>query len=402
MEEQDKMYAELKNAIARGIISLSDTEEMIAMIERKEYLEKHQYRIYEGKDGQWHTYLPDPAKKTKRRHIKRRTKAEVEDVVASFYKEGVDDPTIEDVFNEWQEYRLAIGKVKPATITRYQQDFDRYFYIFKRSKIRSISEMEIEKFLGGEIRKNLLNARAYSNLKTILRGILKYAKRKKLIFFEVESLLAEMDVSDRELKRTTVDDEKEIFYDDEYERVLQYCYEHRDDICCLGVALMFVTGLRVGEVVSLTRSDILDGAIYVHRNETKYRKDGHIVYEVEERPKTPAGIRHVIVPDMYGWVLDGLRKVPNGFIFTGKSGRLHTQAIRKRQYQICRKLGIPVRSPHKARKTYGSILLDGHADTKLIERQMGHTDISCTEAHYHRDRKTVDQKRAIINAIFEH
>ena len=396
------MYAELKTAIIQGIISLSDTEEMIAMIERKEYLEKHPYRIYEGKDGQWHTYLPDASKKTKRRHIKRRTKQEVEDVVAAFYKEGTDDPTIEDVFKEWQEYRLAIGKVKPATITRYQQDFDRYFYIFKTTRIRRVSEMEIEKFLGGVFRENLLNARAYSNLKTILRGVLKYAKRKKLIYFEVETLLAEMDMSDRELKRTMVDDEKEIFYDDEYERILAYCYEHRDDICCLGVALMFVAGLRVGEVVSLTGGDILDGAVYVHRNETKYRQDGHIVYEVEERPKTPAGVRHVIVPDRYKWVLDGLKSPSDTFIFVGKSGRLHTQAIRKRQYQICKKLGIPVRSPHKARKTYGSILLDGHADAKLIERQMGHTDISCTEMHYHRDRKRVSQKREIINAIFEH
>lgn len=43
------MYAELKTAIIQGIISLSDTEEMIAMIERKEYLEKHPYKIYEGK-----------------------------------------------------------------------------------------------------------------------------------------------------------------------------------------------------------------------------------------------------------------------------------------------------------------------------------------------------------------
>ena len=386
------MYTEtlLKKLILSGIITVSDTEEIMLM--------EHKYKVYEGGDGLWHTYLPDPSKKTKRRHIKRRTRKEVEQVIIN-YRQQQDDPTIEEVFNEWQDYRLAIGKVKPATIMRYQQDFNRYFAPVKNVRIRSFSEMEIEKFLAGNFRENLFNARSYANMMTLLRGILKRAKRRKLIFFEVETLLKELDVSDRELSHVVKDDESEIFYDDEYERVLSYCYDHRDDVCCLGVALMFVAGLRVGEVVALTDSDILDGSVYVHRTETKYRQDGHVVYDVEERPKTPAGVRLVVVPDKYRWVLEGM-EAREGFIFTGASGRLHTQAIRKRQYQICRKLGIPVRSPHKARKTYGSILLDNNVDRRFIERQMGHTDILCTEQHYHRDRRTLEQKREIINAIF--
>ena len=44
------------------------------------------------------------------------------------------------------------------------------------------------------------------------------------------------------------------------------------------------------------------------------------------------------------------------------------------------------KSPHKIRKTYGSILLDNHIDNKLIIEQMGRTDIRCTEEHYHRNR----------------
>ena len=392
----------LKKLISSGIMNLSDTEEIISMIERKEILERHQYKVYEGSDGLWHTYLPDSTKTTKRRHIKRRTKNEVETAIVKHYQADLSNPTIEEVFDEWQQYRLAIGKVKQATIERYRQDFNRYFISVKSVPIRSFSEMEIEKFLGGVFRENVLTARSYSNMMTLLRGILKRAKRRKLIFFEVESLLKEIDVSDRELKHPVPEDEKEIFFDDEYEAVLSYCYEHRNDLPCMGVALMFIAGLRVGEVVALTHGDILDGTVYVHRNETRYTKDGHLRYDVEERPKTPAGVRNVIVPDKYSWVLDSLGSGrSDAFIFTGKSGRLHTDAIRKRQYQICRKLGIPVRSPHKARKTYGSILLDAHVDRKLIERQMGHTDILCTEHHYHRDRKTLQQKRNIINTVPE-
>lgn len=32
------------------------------MNKREEYLIKHPYEIWEGKDGKWHTYLPDAKK----------------------------------------------------------------------------------------------------------------------------------------------------------------------------------------------------------------------------------------------------------------------------------------------------------------------------------------------------
>ncbi len=67
--------------------------------------------------------------------------------------------------------------------------------------------------------------------------------------------------------------------------------------------------------------------------------------------------------------------------------------------RVCKKLNIYHKSPHKIRKTYGTILLDNHIDNKLIMGQMGHTDIVCTENHYHRNRKSIDQKSQIISSI---
>ena len=66
-----------------------------------------------------------------------------------------------------------------------------------------------------------------------------------------------------------------------------------------------------------------------------------------------------------------------------------------------RKLGIYHKSPHKIRKTYGTIPFDNHIDNKLIIGQMGYTDISCTENHYHRNRRSIDTKSRIISNIPE-
>ncbi len=75
--------------------------------------------------------------------------------------------------------------------------------------------------------------------------------------------------------------------------------------------------------------------------------------------------------------------------------------IRRRLEKINRKLGIKHKSPHKLRKTYASILLDNNLDNNLITSLMGHTDISMTEGHYHRDRKDQDKKNALVSNLVE-
>ena len=57
------------------------------------------------------------------------------------------------------------------------------------------------------------------------------------------------------------------------------------------------------------------------------------------------------------------------------------------------------KSPHKSRKTYGSILRDNKIDDNLVIQQMGHVDISTTEEYYHRNMKSVVRKAAILNEI---
>lgn len=390
----------LNDAISHGILDLAVIEEQLNMVKRQEYLEKHVYKIYQGKNGRWCTYLPDDEKK--RKLVSKKTKAELEEVIVDYYRKNEFNPTVEYIFKEWNERRVRLGKIKPATATRFDHDFDKFFGEFGKRKVKSLAPNEILDFLEEQISLHNLTRKAFSNLKTLMRGILKRAKKLGAFDYSVDLIFSDLDVSDREFRRKIVNDAEEIFYDDEIELILNYCKYHSDDLSCLGVVLMFVSGMRVGEVVTLKHSDILQGEIYVRRTETQYYENGTNHFEVSEYPKTPAGIRRVIIPDSYLWLLEKLRKGDDEFIFIGMHGkRMHTNQLRKRLYQICRKLEIPVRSPHKLRKTYGTILLDNHIDNKVIERQMGHTDVSTTEVHYHRDRKRTQQKRDIINSIAE-
>ncbi len=177
--------------------------------------------------------------------------------------------------------------------------------------------------------------------------------------------------------------------------------EHKD-IRNLGLQMLLVTGLRVGELCTLKWSDVEDDHyIHINRTETKLYVDNKPVYEVKEFPKTKAGIRTVIVPQDYRWIFKELRKInPSGeFIFMKNDKRMLGSAFRDRLYNVCVKIGIDKKSPHKCRKTYASILLNHGVDESLAISQLGHSDITCTENFYHKDLRSDSEKASIIDEI---
>ena len=194
-----------------------------------------------------------------------------------------------------------------------------------------------------------------------------------------------------------------MFDENELPIVLDYL-ENELDLKNLGILLMFLTGIRVGELVTLKHSDF-NGIIFkVQRTETRVPSpNGGYDYNVKEFPKTEAGVRNAIIPEEYAWVASRL-KVQNPFgeyIFFENGKRLTTNQIRRRMERMCRTLKIVPKSLHKARKTYGSILLDNHVDNRLIIDVMGHTNIAMTEGHYHRSRKSLERKARILSEIPE-
>ena len=110
------MNYELNYLIEHGIIDVSSIQSMYEMNKRKELLDKHPYDYCQGKNGKWYVYLPD---KEKGRVLKKRnTQKEIEDVVVGYQSELIDNPTIEEVFNEWNDYRLDLKKIEKSSHTR--------------------------------------------------------------------------------------------------------------------------------------------------------------------------------------------------------------------------------------------------------------------------------------------
>lgn len=391
----------LQYAVDNGMLDLAYVQEKIKMSKRKELLNKHPYKIWEGTDGKWHTYLPD--EKKGRIPRKRNTLEEIQQVVVDYWKQQEENPTIEEVFNEWNDRRLELEKISPSTHLRYKLDFKRYYEEMGKKRINSITEIEIEDFLEEQVSKFNLTAKAFSNLKGITKGFLKRAKKRNLISFNVTSMFDDMDVSNIKFRIQIKEDFQEVFGEEEMPVIMEYLTNNIDahNLCLL---LMFVSGIRIGEAVALKKEVVSQNTIKIRRTETKYKdKEGNTVCEVKEIPKTQAGIRTVVIPQNYEWIIrEILKNNPFGeYLFMRNGERLTAQAVRRRLERICKKLNIYHKSPNKIRKTYGSILLDNKVDERMVIQQMGHTNVRCTENHYHRNRRTIEKKTEILNEIPE-
>ena len=169
------------------------------------------------------------------------------------------------------------------------------------------------------------------------------------------------------------------------------------------VLLMFVTGMRIGEVAIFKHENInfINNTVSVRRTETRYKKTAKIFTTLKNIPKQKDGIRNIVVPTSYKWLLIYLsdNSSEQDYVFTENSKRLTTLLIRERTYKICKEVGVYKKPPHKIRATYDAILLDNGIDKRFVKDQMGHADIKTSEVNYHRNRKDIDTKQRIIDGI---
>ena len=141
--------------------------------------------------------------------------------------------------------------------------------------------------------------------------------------------------------------------------------------------------------------------ININHMEVLYKGDDGVrcKFEVVDHAKTVAGLRKIIVPDAYISFFKTLRLKNDGeYVFTNNHGkRLHGRNFSDKLYRLCIKLNIPPKRMHKIRKTVCSKLCDSGVDNRLLLKQIGHTDRRTTETLYHRDRRTDEEKREILN-----
>ena len=135
-EQENSLYnvnAVLQYAVDHDMIDVQYVQDQIEMLKKKELLKKHPYKIWQGKDGKWRTYLPDEEKG--RNMKKRNTEAEIEDIVAEYWKEKIENPTVRELYDEWVTDKLKRREILKEI--RKRNPFGEYLFEKNGERIRT-------------------------------------------------------------------------------------------------------------------------------------------------------------------------------------------------------------------------------------------------------------------------
>ncbi len=151
--------------------------------------------------------------------------------------------------------------------------------------------------------------------------------------------------------------------------------------------LLYATGLRVSELVSLQLNDLdLESRVLVARgkgNKERLVPVGAPAVEAVKAYLATARER----------LLRGRRS--KDLFVTPRGGRLTRQGFAKLLRRHARAAGIRrAISPHKLRHSFATHLLEGGADLRAVQAMLGHADVTTTQIYTHVDRTHVKRLHA--------
>lgn len=140
------------------------------------------------------------------------------------------------------------------------------------------------------------------------------------------------------------------------------------------VNTLFLSGLRAGEMLSLTVGDYLlsEGVVTVRKGKTGAR----IV------PMLPA-VQKAFVGYIYArpaWPTPEICLAADGG--RNPKGVMKVKGVYQMLRRRCARLGIPMMNPHSFRHGMAMYLLNEGGDMSLVQKVLGHAQISTTARHY--------------------
>ena len=149
--------------------------------------------------------------------------------------------------------------------------------------------------------------------------------------------------------------------------------------------LMFLTGMRIGEIGALYLTDIDSNFIHVRRSITRDEIGGYIV---GEEPKTESGKRDIPLTPEIRKIIKDQKELNNmifgldwsGLLFKSPEGEiLREYTVNREIKRICKAADIEYFTCHATRITFATRFIEQRPqDYKILSEIMGHKDIAIT------------------------
>lgn len=408
----------LNYAVQNGIINLSYVQDMIEMKKRKDILKQHPYKIWEGNDGNWYTYVLD--EDGKRLKKKRTSQSKIEDFLIEYYTEierkekrkdeenKKSEYQFKSYFDLWVKKQISYG-VSNNTVSKYESDYKRFFKDtnFETMDIREITEEDITSCIVSNIKKHNLKEKAGKALLGYISGVFHSARIKRKIN-ENPCEYVDKKIFFKFYNKEVTPQEKRIVSNKEAKELLAIIKRDHIDkpeyIPSYAVELAMFTGMRAGELAGLRWNRILyDKKIIVIDSSEKYDRATKQYYIDETKTHK---IRYFPLTNILIDFFKNLRRVQmeygymTEFVFSNENGRVHCRVISNCMRNKCIQLGIDVKSISAIRRTVNSKLKCMGVSSPVAASIMGHTE-EVNESNYTYDITGMDYKLDIVSKINE-
>ena len=393
----------LQFCLDKGIINLDDVREKMEQERRNSILSKHKYSIFQDKkDKRWKTTVADPTKKNGKRLIAKKDRRELEDLIIDYIGEEENEQfrncTLRELYLPWLKSRkLETNSIN--TVKKNDQDWRKYYENdpIVDVPMRTFTCQQLKDWAHKKIRDNEFNKKQYYNMIVIMNKLFEYAKDS---YYIDKNVWKEVKINTKLLKKNPKkSNETQVYFLDEKIKLVSYALsrfkKNPKNIGALAIPLMFLTGMRIGEVAALKYEDLKDNEIIISRSEVvdyDMLEDGTFVYagvKVVDHAKTEAGERSIPYTHGAKQIIALIKKTSEkygfydeGYVFCPHSKRMKSNAIDIKLYEFCEMIGIPRKSAHKIRKTFISQMISNGIDIDTVCRVSGHTDIKTTFDSY--------------------
>lgn len=285
-----------------------------------------------------------------------------------------------DVFNQWFEnYQYT---VKESTWVTTQRNFDNHILPYLgRKNISDIDDDYIQKVVNKWFKSKLRNYKRFLNATSL---IFQYAKRKHYITTNpCENVIIPRQESHLHLMA------ENYYTKEELQKFLQCVYESSDFNVYAFFRLLAFSGMRKGELLALTWSDVHFKEMTISITKTQSRgKDGINI----QTAKTNESMRTVwldrktisILKDwkkeQRTWLLQrGYNQPSNQLVFQNGYNTMY-QPIKPRLWmlRVTDEYNLKRITIHGFRHTYATIAYKAGLDVKQLQHQLGHRNIQTT------------------------
>lgn len=386
-----------------GKVDLSDVQDAIEMKERQEVLKRHPYKITQGKDGYWRTYLKDSSKESGYKLIKKSTRKKLDDTLVEYYKTEEDKTvTLDEMYWRWREVQDHM--VVDNTVYKYTTDYNRFFKdkAFMQNPIEEITVDMLKLFFHDMIKDNSLSKGAFKKAYGYIDNTFQKAFREKVIPENPMAYLLRKQFYGY-CEETEKPLSKQVYTDEEVELITQWLHQQYKKIPSYiphyAVELASLTGMRVGEIVALKWEDIHNekGYFTIQRSEKFNRKTKEYFIDKTKNKK----VRNFPLDEKITTLFTRVKKAEfaKGYlcewIFANEEGRIHAPVVSSCIKNKCKQLRIPDRGIHAFRKTFNSNMRCAGVSEVVAASLLGHSP-DVNKNYYTFDTTSLEDKAKIV------